>query len=141
MSQYQSISSLAREIVMFNRDSEQQERFGCVSLSDYTPEQQIALLLMQFNKSDLAQAVLLKLKHSTVVGMDFAGLVDKGLAIREHGARYHSFTPRGRYVAGRITQLLAAEFGIKPQPQTRVNYRTPAHKRRDEAARYNWANR
>jgi hypothetical protein len=140
MSRYQSISSLAREIVTINRNAENEAQFGCVALSDYTPQQQIALLTMRFN-DDLAQRVLLALRHSTVAGMDFVGLVDKGLVTREHGARYHRFTPRGRYVAGRITQLLAAELDIMSAPQARLRFRTSSQKRRDEMATFNWANR
>lgn len=132
------INELAYQIGIENEMARQAQKFGDFSLDDYTPQEQVALLTMRFNDA-LAKAIILKLKFSTVAGMDFEGLIKKGLATRAHGERFHSFTPRGKYISLKVMHALAEKFGVKA-PRKPPIY-TPEDQRRYERGRLNWANR
>lgn len=135
--QFIPISVLARQITAEIEDKNQEAEHGKFNLDQYTPQEQMALLTMRFN-DPLAKAVLLKLKHSTVAGMDFVGIVNKRLAVR-NARGFHDFTPRGRWVSGKVTTALAQQLNVTVPRERRIW--TDKEKRRYQNAHYNWANR
>lgn len=138
MSRMIPISELARHIVAEDKQAELELEHGPFDITRYTPQQQAALLSMRFN-DEVAQAILLRIKHSTVAGMDFGGLRDMGLALRKIDGRYHKFTPRGQWVSAQVRRELAKKFEIEI-PQQHVP-ETAAQRLSRERGRYNWANR
>jgi|GEM_PF-6433246 len=115
------INDLARIIIADRKDDENAAQFGTFNLSDYTPREQIALVLMR-QYDDVAKAVLLRMKHSTAGGPDWERLRLTGLAVWNIDKNLHDATPRGRWIAGKVAKALAEKFEIKPTPRaiTRV---------------------
>lgn len=76
----------------------------------YTPQQQLAALILR--RSELSKAVVAKLYHSTVRASadDFEFLVTERLANRKGIG--HELTPMGRYKADEFARALGKQFEI-----------------------------
>lgn len=132
------INDLARHIVTLNQEAE----YGPFTLEQYTPSEQLALLAIRSN-DPMADAILARLKHSTVGGMDFLSLRKRGLAEHKPDGRFHRFTPRGQWVSTKVRQALADKFEVRGE---REIYNMPRvysqrQQQRYTRSRYNWANR
>lgn len=91
----------------------------------YTPQQQIALLMLR--RSPLSEAVLKVLHHSTARASEihFVELENLGLARRKRPpqARWHELLPRGHYIASTLAHELAKEFKITVEPKRHAMFR------------------
>lgn len=134
------INQLALYITTLNQEAEAEQKFGSFNLSDYTPREQVALVLMrQFD--DVAKVVLTRLKHSTVGSPDWFAIRSTGLATWDNVKNFHVPTPRGKWIAGKVTQALAEQFEIKASQQSYPRVYTKARREQNARSRYNWANR
>lgn len=134
------INELARYITTLNQEAKSEQVFGNFKLSDYTPREQVALVLMrQFD--DVARAVLARMQHSTVGAPDWFAMRTSGLAIFDNTKNLHIPTPRGKWIAGKVTKALADKFEIKAAEQSYPRIYTKAQREQNARSRYNWANR
>lgn len=79
----------------------------------FTPQQQMAMLILR--KTDLSNAVVNKLMHSTVRAseQDYQFLLDERLA--KHNGIRRMLTPMGQFKADEFARELAREYGIPIQ--------------------------